>query len=218
MKTITKKNEPNSLTKHRANQPASYGNLPNADTRKSLLEEQGHICCYCMKRIPESQATPSSKIEHFLCQDHNEKEELNYKNMLLACSGQEGSPLRLQTCDTRKGNQNLTNSPYNSVRNIEDLIKYKPNGEIYSSDDTFNTELETVLNLNVKNLKDNRRVVYEEVQNRIRQEGKRQGNLALKKKFLETEKEKLLNLNRGKFLEYCMVGVYVIDKRLRRMT
>jgi uncharacterized protein (TIGR02646 family) len=217
MKAITKGNEPISLTQHRANKPAFYENLSKDDTRTSLLAEQGHICCYCMKRIPESGKTPGSKIEHFLCQDNHSQEELNYGNMLLACLGNEGSPKRLQTCDTKKGNLNLTCSPCNQARNIEYLIKYKPNGEIYSSDETVNTELEEVLNLNVKNLADNRRVIYEEVQNRIRAEGKRKGSVALKKKFLESEKAKLLALNKGKYSQFCMVGVFVIDKKLNKM-
>lgn len=217
MKTIIKGNEPVSLTQHRANKPSFYKNLPKDDTRTSLLTEQGHICCYCMRRIPQSEKTPGSKIEHFLCQASHSQEELNYGNMLLACLGNEGSPKRLQTCDTKKRNLSLTYSPSNQARNIEDIIKYKPNGEIYSSDQTFNTELKEVLNLNVKNLIDNRRVIYEEVQNRIRLEGKRLGSIALKKKFLESEKVKLLTLNDGKYSPFCVVGVYVIDKKLKKL-
>jgi len=217
MKAITKGNEPVSLTQHRANQPAFYKNLPKDGTRASLLTEQGHICCYCMKRIPESGKTSGSKIEHYLCQDNHSQEELNYGNMLLACLGNEGSPKRLQTCDTKKGNLSLTHSPSNQTRNIEDLIKYKPNGEIYSSDDIFNTELETVLNLNVKQLKDNRRAIYETVQNRIRNKVKQHKTNTLQKRFLEAEKRKWLNLDNGKYTEFCMVGVYVIDKKLKRI-
>lgn len=217
MKAIIKGNEPISLTEYRAKQHASFDNLDKTDVRASLLTEQGHICCYCMKRIPESNTNPSSKIEHFLCQDEHENEELNYNNMILACSGQQGSPIRLQTCDTHKGKLSLSHNPSNNVRNIEDLIKYKSNGEIYSSDDTLNTELETILNLNVPSLKGNRRVIYEEVQNRIRIEGKRRGNRALNKSFLESEKTRLLNLDNGKYSEFCMVGVYVIDKKLKKM-
>ncbi len=217
MKAIVKVKEPTSLTEHRARQHSSYTNLDKTDTRNSLLTEQGHICCYCMRRIPESGNTPGTKIEHFLCQEDHSHEELNYGNMLLACLGNEGSPKRLQTCDTKKGKLSLTHSPSNQARNIESLIKYKPNGEIYSSDETFNAELETVLNLNVKSLKDNRRIVYEEVQNRIRLEGKRKGSIALKKKFLELEKAKLLSLTNGKHNQFCMVGVYVIEKKLKKL-
>ncbi|WP_055446249.1 hypothetical protein [Lacinutrix mariniflava] len=217
MKAINKGNEPISLTEHRVKQYASYENLPNADTRESLLVEQGNICCYCMRRIPESEKTPGSKIEHFLCQDNHPDEELSYGNMLLACLGYEGSSKRLQTCDSKKGNLSLTYSPSNLARNIEDLVKYKPNGEIYSSDETLNTELETVLNLNVKQLKENRRVVYESVQNRIRNKVKQHKTNTLQKRFLEAEKRKWLNLVNGKYKEFCMVGVFVINKKLKRI-
>jgi len=100
-----------------------------------------------MRRIHESEKIPDSKIEPFLCQDDHSDEELTYGNMLLACLGNEGSRKQLQTYDTKKGNLSLTHSPSNQVRNIQNLIKYKPIGEIYSSDEILNTELETVLNL-----------------------------------------------------------------------
>jgi len=217
MKAIIKANEPVSLTEHRTKKYSSFANLNKNDTRASLLMEQGYICCYCMRRIPESGKMPGTKIEHFLCQEHNRKEELNYKNMLLACFGNEGAPKRLQTCDTKKGNLDLTYSPSNQTRNIESLIQYKPNGEIYSSDKVFNIELEEILNLNVKNLVDNRRVIYEEIQNRIRIAGRQLGSSALKRKFLESEKAKLLALKNGKYAEFCMIGVYVIDKKLKKI-
>ncbi|MEX2566994.1 MAG: hypothetical protein WD431_13705 [Cyclobacteriaceae bacterium] len=164
MKRIVKGNEPASLTQHRASQHSSYANLNTNDVRPSLLAEQGHLCCYCMKRIPESHKSPGSKIEHFLCQDNHRQEELNYSNMLLACLGNEGAPKRLQTCDSFKGNRSFSINPSTNGRNIEDLINYKANGEIYSTDEQLNAELDSVLNLNVQSLKRNRQVIYEEVQ------------------------------------------------------
>jgi len=218
MKQIRKNPEPVSLTQHRASAHASFENLQKDEVRSSLLVEQGYLCCYCMKRIPESKVTPSSKIEHFLCQATHQDEELNYRNMLLACSGQQGSPKRLQTCDTRKGNSKLSFNPSDNKRNVEDLIKYKANGEIYSTNNTLNEELETILNLNVNALKNNRKIVYEEIQKRIVIEGKKIGNKNLKKRFLEQEKIKLMNLKNGKFSEYCMVGVYLINKKLNKIS
>jgi len=217
MKAITKRNEPLSLTQHRANKPSFYENLPKDDTRASLQTEQGYICCYCMKRIPESGKTPGSKIEHFLCQDNHSDVELDYGNMLLACLGNEGSSKRLQTCDSKKGNLSLTYSPSNQTRNIQDLIKYKANGEIYSPNEIFNTELGIVLNLNVNQLKENRRIVYEATRDRIRMKVKQHKNNTLQRRYLESEKRKLLNLSNGKFSEFCMVGVYVIDEKLKRI-
>jgi len=218
MKQIVMSNEPVSLREHRASQHANFDNLKKNNVRTSLLTEQGHICCYCMKRIPESNITPSTKIEHFLCRANHLDQELSYSNMMLACSGQQGLPKKLQTCDTRKGNLTLSFNPSDTIRNIEDMIKYKANGEVYSSDEAFNQELGTVLNLNVKILKDNRRAIYEEIRNRIIIVGKKLGNKALQKRFLDQEKAKLLNLNNGKFKEFCMVGVYLIEKKLRKIS
>jgi len=222
MKTITKSKEPKCLTEHKAPPFTSYENLKEECSyvvRESLIDEQGYICCYCMQRIymHEKGTTPITKIEHFLCQADYPDKDLDYKNMLLACMGGEGAPKRLQICDTRKRNAILSISPTNTSRNIEDLIKYKPNGEIYSTDNTLNEELESVLNLNLPRLVKNREAMYLEVQSRIRIEGKKQGNKVLQKKFLEDEKAKLLKMKNGKFKEYCMVGVYVINKKLRKI-
>lgn len=222
MKAIKKSKEPKCLTEHRASQFASYDNLKEECSyivRESLINEQGHICCYCMRRIfmHEKDTRPITKIEHFLCQTDNSDKELDYKNMLIACMGGEGTRKGLQTCDTRKRNAILSINPTNASRNIDNLIKYKSNGEIYSTDDTLNEELKSVLNLNLKRLVENRRIVYEEVQNRIRIEGQKQGNKVLPKKFLEDEKAKLLKMNKGKFKEYCMVGVYLINKKLEKI-
>jgi len=216
MKSIRKQREPLSLVSHRLTQHATYANLDKTEVRDSLLQEQGYICCYCMRRIPEKSSNPGCKIEHYLCQEENGDKELQYSNMLLACTGQEGLPYRLQTCDSHKGNLILTCNP-TARGNIELLIKYKSNGEIYSNDANIDNDLNKVLNLNVKTLKDNRRVMYEEIQGRIRGEGKRLGNKALKKSFLESEKEKLLSIPKGKYREYCMVGVYIIDKKLKKI-
>ena len=57
MRQISKRVEPKSLTQHRANKPAYYEGLPFAakdELRQTLLSEQGHLCCYCLKRIPEA--------------------------------------------------------------------------------------------------------------------------------------------------------------------
>ncbi len=102
MKHITKANETISLVEHRVKEFASYDNMP-ADTkdklREALLAEQGHVCCYCMKRI----YADDMKIEHWRSQKIYPELSLSYKNMLGACNGNEGKPKHLQCCDTYKG-------------------------------------------------------------------------------------------------------------------
>ncbi|MCG8384712.1 MAG: hypothetical protein MJA30_04160 [Cytophagales bacterium] len=216
MKAISKRQEPKSLTEHRA-AGGDYTGLDKAETRTSLLAEQGQICCYCMKRIPERGKTPGSKIEHFLCQRHHRGEELNYSNMLLACLGNEGSPKHLQTCDTRKGDASLSYNPSNRGRNIERLIKYTSDGEIYSDDARLDQELNDVLNLNSQTLKLNRKNFFRHVRDKIILEGKKQKNKALTRKFLESEKASYLAINGSANSEYCMVAVYIINKKLQKL-
>ncbi len=219
MKQIHKGNPPQPLEEHKAQSHASYDNYPEKhELRQKLWEEQGYICCYCMKRIPERALNPGCKIEHFLCQSKHREEELNYKNMLVSCTGKEGYPKHLQTCDTKKGSQDLSYSPCDQSKNIEDLIKYTSDGDIYSDDTQLNKDLDKVLNLNVNELKENRREIYKAVQDRIIKEGKNVGNKRISKRFLEKEKQFLLNKKDGKLKEYCMVGVYVINKKLAKIS
>ncbi len=220
MKRINKSSEPNSLTQYRSQSNASFGDMDTDvknELRESLLTEQGNICCYCMKRIPESIRNPSSKIEHFRCQSINPQEQLNYNNMLLACCGNQGSLKTSQTCDTSKGNKDLNPLLSPLDINIENRIKYKANGEVFTDDDKLSDELERVLNLNQYDLVKNRENVYNLVRERIRARVNRQKNKDLKKSFLNSEKTKWLTLQGGKYREYCMVAVYVIDKKLNKL-
>lgn len=168
MKYIRKNREPKELTEHRAQTNANYDNCPTDvkdEIRKSLLKEQGYICCYCQQRIKVTNPDrigDDMKIEHFKPQNIynglNGKPDLtlDYQNMLGACPGvldQEGTH-----CDTHKGGTEITLSPLG--KRFEDLIKYrKSNGEIYSDNETINRELNQVLNLNLVTLRDNRKEV-----------------------------------------------------------
>lgn len=223
MKQIIKNNEPRSLIQHRA-QRGNYDNLDKDELRISLIEEQGHICCYCMCRIPRrlkneeiEKNYPDSKIEHVKCQSKNKDLELSYQNLLLACNGRHGYPRQMQTCDTFKGENDLSFNPADRTKNIEDYIKYSANGEIYSENETINTELNNVLNLNTKDLKDIREVFYKNIQERIINEGKRRQGKDIQKRFYELEKQELLTLKNGKLTPYCMIGIYLINKRLSKL-
>lgn len=225
MKQITKNQEPRSLVQHRA-QRGSFENLPfdtKEELRNYLLSEQGHVCCYCMKRIPQSlnpeeieKNFPRSKIEHVKCQTKNPNDVLSYKNLLLACNGNHGSLKKIQTCDTCKGESDLSFNPASKERNIENFIKYKSNGEIFSDDATINTELNKVLNLNTKDLKDIREIFYKNIQEKIIREGKKRDGKDIQKRFYESEKQNLLTMLSGKFTPFYMIGIYLINKRLRR--
>jgi uncharacterized protein (TIGR02646 family) len=226
MKQINKSQEPNSLVRHRASQHSFFYNIPlqtKGELRQSLLIEQGHICCYCMKRIPEKIEKDGilsydMKVEHFQCQDNFPDLQLTYTNLFGACTGNEGKPKKLQTCDTKKGNDDLSINPISNAPNCETLFKYNADGEISSitDDEEINRQLNNVLNLNMQSLKDGRREVYLQVQKKVESESRQLANKQLKISFFEQERNNWLSRTENKNRPYCMVAVYYLTKKIRQ--
>jgi uncharacterized protein (TIGR02646 family) len=226
MKRINKIPEPKSLIRHRANRPSDYNNLPQKDKdelRQNFLLEQGHICCYCMKRIPEKVdigrcLSDGMKVEHFQCQDNFPELDLTYSNMFGACTGNKGKPKNLETCDTKKGNQELTINLITNSPNCESLFKYNAEGEISSinGDEEINRQLKEVLNLNMETLKTARSEIFLEVQKRVEEESKNINKKNLKIKYFIKERDKWLNKTSKQYKEFCMVAVYYLTKKIRQ--
>jgi len=162
VRAITKGQEPNSLTQHRASPNCDYDNYADkAGLRATLVREQHGICCYCMGRIRESNG--AMKIEHWRCRTRFVEDELVYANLLGACMGGEGCPACQQHCDTRKGDRDLKWNPANLNHRIESRVRYKFNGSITSNNQEFARQLDEVLNLNLAWLMNNRKAVLDAV-------------------------------------------------------
>ena len=154
MRAIVKGREPCSLTEHRAKVYSDYDNFAAKDElRGSLVTEQRGLCCYCMCRISKD----VMKVEHWRCRANYPENALNYSNLLGACRGGEDLPFDKQHCDTRKGDAELRWNPAVQDHAIESRIQYSGNGVISSSDQDFDEQLNSVLNLNLANLKNNRK-------------------------------------------------------------
>ncbi|MGI4022525.1 MAG: retron system putative HNH endonuclease [Janthinobacterium lividum] len=226
MKKISKLLEPKLLTEYRANQPAFYDGLTiqaKEDLRKNLLLEQGFICCYCLKRIPETVikddvTSKEMKIEHYQSQDKFPLLQLTYSNLFGACTGNEGNPQKIQTCDTRKGKDILTINLLISTPNCETLFKYNADGEISSIDknEEIDRQLNAVLNLNMQTLKENRRQVFLEVQRRVENESSKIKTGNLKLKYFEEERKDWLRKNDNKYKPFCMVAIYYLTKKIKQ--
>jgi uncharacterized protein (TIGR02646 family) len=210
MRAFTKTNEPASLVQHRCTVHADYENYADKDTlRQSLASEQRGLCCYCLSRIHP--VTGGLKIEHWHCQDNYPSEQLDYANLLGACLGNEGqSPLR-QHCDTLKGNRNLSRNPANPAHQVDQFIHFEGDGTITSNDMMFNTELNDVLNLNAKFLKNNRKATLDALKTML----DKRGNLArptLERWLREWNGE----THPGDLEPFCQVVIYWLRKRLAR--
>ncbi len=110
MRNIVKGTEPRTLEAHRRSSHADYANYRDMQgLRESLVAEQLGICCYCMARIVAD--FDKMKTEHWQSQERFSERQLDYSNLLGACLGGEGKPRRLQHCDTRKGELDLSKEP-----------------------------------------------------------------------------------------------------------
>ena len=140
---IKKGREPVKLLRYRQQDGASYEQMDKEvkeELLEKLLEEQGHICAYCMRRIPERRALPTSvasvTIEHWFPRNPESKEDigqdLNYRNMFAVCSGNRGCGNKEGlTCDARRGNEPIKVNPCDAdtLRGIT----YMSSGRIQSS-------------------------------------------------------------------------------------
>ncbi len=127
MRLIIKNKEPKSLTNYKNKSHTRYNDMDfnvKQDVKKSLLNEQGGLCAYCMTRISitNNKAFDTSKIEHFKPQSKFKKLELDYNNMLLVCSGKYDG---FETCDTSKKDSIIKLNPTNYSTLIN--IRYKKN-------------------------------------------------------------------------------------------
>jgi uncharacterized protein (TIGR02646 family) len=209
MKKIIKQSEPRSLVKHRSQANANYDNYPDKDDlRKSLLKEQGYICCYCMSRIKSDEM----KIEHWQPQTKYTSRQLDYRNLLGACMGNQGARPQNQHCDTRKGDSEITINPIEGDKNCENLIKYRPDGKIYSDDVSINHDLNETLNLNLDFLKKNRSDALFIV---IRKLDEKFSNKTWAKITVQKEIDKLNTKDENGFYDvYCQFVVSYLKSKL----
>ncbi len=209
MKKIVKQSEPESLTEHRSKPYADYDNYPAKDElRESLLEEQGYICCYCMRRITKE----GMKIEHWKPQRKYTCLQLDYKNLLGACKGNEGARPQKQHCDTKKGQTEITINPTEENQNYESLIIYRSTGEIYSPNKPINYDLDKTLNLNLDYLVTKRKneldLILEHLKNKFPD-----------RIWDQTYLQELINqLNAkneyGFYSEYCQVAISYLQSQV----
>ncbi len=206
---IKKGKEPHSLTEHKKQLYASYDNCNKDDIRSSLLREQGYLCAYCMRRITKDHM----KIEHWYPESKlDEVGRMEYANMLGCCEGhKEGCSHEGDTCDTHKGDTQITETPVKEDHIAK--IRYKSGtGEIYSDDPVIDYDLNVTLNLNCEEqyLKENRKEVLDALKSHIR----RKGSLS------RAEWEKYLKLYdsvdaKNQRKEYAGIATWYINRKLR---
>lgn len=140
MKYIVKQTPPPIFLEYINNNPtATYSMFKKGvrrykETKRSLLEEQGYICCYCGRRIHNNE---ESQIEHIFPKgtDVYRKLQLDYEtNMVACCDGgkkerSEGTINKEYLyCEAVKGNQIIPVNPLTSE--CEKKFLFDENGDI----------------------------------------------------------------------------------------
>lgn len=154
--------------------------------RDLLVKEQGHLCAYCMRRIPDERISDDDEnladvyIEHWqarsLQNDSGFNKSLDYNNMLAVCSGNEKvkervgrHKKRFLTCDKKRENRRLKVNPLDAA--LMATIFYSADGFIKSSDSEIEDDLNIRLNLNCNEeavtLPKNRKAALDVVQEQL---------------------------------------------------
>lgn len=205
---IKKGTAPSSLTTYSKTSNADFDNLDTdikEELRISLLKEQGYICAYCMKRIPENY---KMKIEHYVAR--NPENNLVYTNLLAVCNGNEGSQKKRQTCDTQKGNQVLNLNPQN--QNHIETITYTSTGFLKSNNLIFQNDIDNILNLNDKEgyLISNRKAVLDG----LKQTLKKYSGTISKGELVKIYNSYNSKSTDGKYKEYVGILLWYLKKKI----
>ena len=207
---IKKGTPPDSLVAYRQEFNAYFDGCNKNDIRDKLLEEQGHLCAYCMQRIDKE----TMKIEHWYPEERlTDKECLDYNNMLGCCPGHiVGTSGKSDTCDAKKGNQLISIDP-RRVEHIDQIEYSSKDGRIHSDNEVLQEDIDKVLNLNGPHyLKVNRKAALDGVRTVLSQKAK-DGNWkvnVLKKMLQEYENADASGQKR----EYAGIVIWYLRKKL----
>jgi uncharacterized protein (TIGR02646 family) len=150
MRLIRKGPEPPLLLAFRKTAGARYEGLPSdakQQMREALVREQHGLCCFCMQRVePEVSPVLRVKIAHWTPQAVDATRDLEWRNLLAACHGNEGAPRERQHCDTRQANSRLSVDPQTPSHVAS--LSYTTRGEVRAANGALQEDLDDRLNLN----------------------------------------------------------------------
>lgn len=210
---IRKNSEPTDWRLQRQTSGANFDATNKTVLRESLLQEQGYLCAYCMKRI---RRTKDIKIEHYHAR--NMQNQFAYENLLAVCTGnsvpkgtdKHTDPKRF-TCDSMKRDRPLRINP----QNLSDMktIYYDNQGKIYSS--AYQEELDYILNLNdpFGYLVSNRKAALQPLIQKLSALRPGQDASALLQKWKKYCYEKNVD---GEYPEYAGILRWFVDRQIRK--
>jgi uncharacterized protein (TIGR02646 family) len=208
---IKKGKEPYAWQKYRTTPGVQYQAIPALV--QALLQEQGYLCAYCMRRIPvcDPGSTERHRVEHLEPRTLHPDRALDYRNMVACCPGHIGSE---DHCDRSKRDQEITCSPLDA--HFIDTIAYSSDGTIRSTDAVWTQEMNDILHLNTPLLKENRHSVVVALTLKIRYEMDRKHKTKLQILKSLLEKYDYTDKSGAPFEPYCGVAIYFLRKMIRQ--
>jgi uncharacterized protein (TIGR02646 family) len=209
MKHIIKQPEPQSLTAKRNTEDSIYDG-PQKDWQEQLLDEQGHICAYCMRRIKLKleNFNPLIQIEHYRSQANHPELGLWWGNMLGVCNGNKcGVDLH---CDRSKKNFELNILNPLDIKKSENIITYSSSGKILPKNEDLRQsiieDLDCILNLNNEKLRMQRQQAIDIAKESLE---KKYPNPTLLE--IEREIEDWKSKKGGKYREFCQAAIWFLE-------
>ncbi|MCD6321455.1 MAG: TIGR02646 family protein [Clostridiales bacterium] len=163
MRHILHNTEPASFYRWRQQNPnANWNNFlrPHSqhlavytELRKTLIDQQKKMCCYCEVALKED---TDAHVEHLQDQDNYPKETFNFNNLLASCRHND-------CCGHKKGNSYFTEMVSPLDNNCESRFTYTGNGKIipFNELDIHAQKTIRLLGLNCKRLSPSLRVMRE---------------------------------------------------------
>ncbi|MEE1258482.1 MAG: retron system putative HNH endonuclease [Lachnospiraceae bacterium] len=228
MRQIHKKMEPVRFTNWKnkvatlTGRIATYEDLKDYEyfmLKKSLVEEQGFICCYCERRIGANKKLTDCDIEHFMPRNPDSSmpvaqqaicraAQLDYFNMFASCEGELADSI--DHCNHKKDNWfdfSECISPLETE--IRGLYGFKLNGEVYALGDR-GREMLKHLNLNSYVLQEQRKEAYYAV---LELEFEDE-DLLDDEEYVEATIAHYDNMNDGKYEQFCSMITYCMKNYL----
>lgn len=186
--------------------------------KKSLLEEQGYVCCYCEKKIGQSGNLSDCDIEHFMPRHPDRRTlsmeecaecinaQLAYTNLFVSCKGESAD--EADHCNHKKDNWfSFKECISPTDPKIGKILGFRQSGEAFlaSSD---GAEMVKHLNLNSYVLVQQRRTAfYSMLESEFEDE-----DLLENREYVETVAEDYDNMQDGKYKEFCSMITYCLRR------
>lgn len=183
--------------------------------REALLQEQGYICAYCMRRIPnpDGNSNEETRIDHIKSQKDYPDLKLKYNNLVICCPGAINNDFH---CDKKKEERAISFDLFSDQ--IVDTLSYRSDGRIESSNKVWDKEINDVLNLNNPMLMLNRKNVIAAIIDRMGKNKKGWTAKELQEQLKSWENMSRIEEDeeiRYKYKAFCGVVVYYLKKKLK---